>query len=446
MSTQPDPQRSPAAQTAVPTVVRQARWSLLILFGLMGLTFSSWLTRLPSLREDLGIDSARLGTLLIFGAVGALISVLIGGTVVTRYGSRAVMYAATAGNVVGFGLIAAGAVTGSVGLFVAGAFLNGFSGAGTNIPINLNAAIVEQRVGRAILPHFHAAFSIGAAIGTVTGAAFSFAHVSAATHIVVIAVVVAGLRIALIPAASALQPPPMRDGSGDPRDGSSAGDPGSAPSTGPRRRGAALRTALAAWTEPRTLLIGLVILAASLSEGSAGNWLSIAVVDGFHEQEAVGSLAYGTFIVAMTVFRMLGTRVIDRFGRVAVLRASAVVSLLGLVLFALGPSLWVAWIGIVAWGFGAALGNPIAIAAASDDPTRAAARVSVVTSFSSMAQLAAPPVLGLLVASIGGRYALLTIALALVMSIVLAGQVAPLRRQDAQSPAATDREPAAPTR
>jgi len=112
-----------------------------------------------------------------------------------------------------------------------------------------------------------------------------------------------------------------------------------------------------------------------------------------------------------------------------VLRASGVSALVGLLLFGLAPQIWLAWCGIVLWGCGAALANPIAIAAASDDPLRSPARVSVVTSFSSFAQLTAPPVLGLLADEIGGRYALLTICAAMVLSLALAGQVRPLPRE-----------------
>ena len=132
---------------------------------------------------------------------------------------------------------------------------------------------------------------------------------------------------------------------------------------------------------------------------------------------------------AMTVFRFAGTGLIDRFGRVTVLRASGVSALVGLLLFGLAPGLPLAWLGIVLWGCGAALANPVAIAAASDDPLRAPARVSVVTSFISVGQLTAPPVLGLLADAIGGRHALLTITAATVVSIALAGWVRPLPAQ-----------------
>ncbi len=385
------------------------------LFALFGIVGTSWMTRLPSIREALGVSSAQLGLILIVGAVGALFAVMSTGAVVARFGSRRTLVAATVVNLVALLLVAWGTATGSVGIFAVGAFTNGVSGALMNVPINLNGAMVEQRVGRAILPHFHAAFSIGAGAGALVGAAFSWAQIHIAVQLVVITTLVAIARAFLIGPATVFAPDRQAP------DGADEATPRPT-----RRRGAGLRNALSAWREPRTLLIGLVLLAASLSEGSAGNWLSISMVDGFAVREAVGAMAYGTFVAAMTVFRFAGTGLIDRFGRVTILRASGISALVGLLLFGLAPGLPLAWFGIVLWGCGAALANPIAIAAASDDPLRAPGRVSVVTSFISFGQLTAPPLLGLLADSIGGRHALLTITVATVLSIVLAGWVKPL--------------------
>jgi len=420
-------------------VLTRARWALMVQFALFGVVGTSWMSRLPSVREALGLTSGQLGALLVVGGVGTLTAVVVTGAVVARFGSRTTLVVATAGNVVGFALVALGTGTGSVGYFAVGAFVNGMCGALTNVPINICAASVEQHVGRAILPHFHAAFSIGAACGALVAAAFSWAHVGITAQLVVVTVVVAVARAAFLVPATALAPEKVApgrpaagrasgtadrpDGAADQPDGAAAPAPAPAP-----RRGAGVRAALAAWREPRTLLIGLVLLASSLSEGSAGNWLSIAVVDGFDVREALGAVAYGTFVGAMTVFRFAGTRLIDRFGRVAVLRASGASALLGLLLFGLAPALPLAWVGIVLWGCGAALANPVAIAAASDDPAHAAPRVAVATSFSTVAMLTAPPLLGLLVDGFGARHALLVICAATLLSLAVAGQVRPLPR------------------
>ncbi|KQM81403.1 sugar MFS transporter [Agromyces sp. Leaf222] len=396
--------------------VRAARWSLLVQFALFGLIMSSWLSRMPSIREALDVNAAQLGGLMVVGGLGSLAGALTIGVIVARFGSRTALLGGTIGNVLGFGAIAFATASGDVRFFIAGAFVNGFCGALVNVPINTNAAEVERRIDKAILPHFHACFSIGAALGALVGAAFATMQVSITAQILVVLAAVTLTRLALLRPATALTlHVPIMTETGSV----------SVAATRRRHRGAVAQ-ALGAWREPRTLLLGVVLLAASLAEGSATNWLSLAVVDGFATVEAAGALAYGTFVGAMTVFRFLGSPLIDRFGRVAVLRVSGIAIFTGVLVFVFSPSLATAWIGVLLWGCGAALGNPIAISAASDDPAHAGPRVAVVTSFSTVSALAAPPLLGLLASEVGARNAMLVVAAVAVVSFSVAAQA---RRQ-----------------
>ena len=317
-----------------PAAVTRARWSLMAQFALFGIVMAAWTSRMPSIRESLDITALQLGSLLVVGGVGALIGALTVGAVVARFGSRTTLTAGFVGNVIGFGLLAVSTGTGTVGVFVVGAFLNGMCGALINVPININAAAVEQRIGRSVLPHFHAAFSIGAAGGALIAAAFAWAGVGVTAQLVVVVIAVTAVRAWLLLPSTALTTHKVASGA----------------SSSARRRGGAVRSAYSAWLEPRTLLLGLVLLAASLAEGSANTWLALAVVDGFEATEAVAAVAFGTFVGAMTAFRFLGTRLIDRFGRVVVLRASGASALVGLLLFVFGPNLAIAWVGIRAVG------------------------------------------------------------------------------------------------
>ena len=400
-------------------------------FALFGLIQVSWMSRMPSIRDALDLTSLQLGSLLIIGGLGSLIGALTVGAIIARFGSRNVLIAGIVGNVVGFGLDATGLLGFGLGFFIAGMAINGVCGALVNVPININAAAVEQRLGKAVLPQFHAAFSIGAALGALVAASFALAGAHVATQIVIVTAVVTLLRALLVAPSMRLAPL----SSVTTATGSVDAEP-----TGDRTRNA-VRSALGAWLEPRTLLLGVVLLAASLAEGAATTWISLAVVDGFGSAEATGAMAYGTFVGAMTVFRFVGTGLIDRFGRVAVLRGSGLSSLAGLLLFVLGSDLAVAWIGLVLWGCGTALGNPIAISAASDDPERAGQRVSVVTSFSTISSLAAPPLLGLLADEVGARSALLAVGAAIILSLAVAGQA---RRHPAAGGSAQT-TPTAPT-
>ncbi|WP_164863628.1 sugar MFS transporter [Agromyces sp. LHK192] len=382
-----------------------ARWSLVVQFALFGVILSSWMSRMPSIKAALDVSALQLGSLLIVGGVGTLIGALGAGALIARFGTRSVLASGTIVNSLGFGLLIAATVSGSIALFAAGSFINGLCGALVNVPINVNAAAIERRMGRSVLAQFHAAFSIGAASGAALAAGFSWLGVHVAVQVAIVTAVVTAARLLLLRPATAV---------------TEAHDRPDGDSTRTRRP---VREALGAWLEPRTLLLGLVLLAASLAEGSATTWMSLAVVEGFDQLESVGAMAYATFVVSMTVFRFQGGRLIDRFGRVAVLRVSNVSALIGLALFVFGPNLPIAWVGIVLWGCGAALGNPIVITAASDDPAKAGPRVAVVTSFSTISALAAPPVLGLLADTLGARDALFAIAALIVVSLVLSGQV-----------------------
>lgn len=439
--------QSPSDLLSDPRALARARWVLLGVFALNGVMMSSWLARIPSVRDALSLTPADLGVVLLAGAVGALVTVTAAGPFVTRFGGRVAFGVSAVLFGVAFLLLGLGPATGSVPLLAAGIFVNGMAFSLGNVPMNVESAGIERRVGRTILPQFHAAFSVGAVVGSLVGAACAHAQVPVLVQFVATGAVATVWRLAAIPATvhdtlpsrtpvPAEAPAPV-DALGDAVvDVETAGLRSRL-----ARRGARLGAALSAWREPRTLLIGLVILSAALSEGSANDWLSLAVVDGFAQTEAVGAVVFGTFVAAMTVMRLAGTRLIDRFGRVTVLRASGVASIAGLLLFGFAPTLQLAGVGVVLWGFGAALAVPVGIAAASDEPLRAAGRVSVVSAFSSMASLAAPPLLGLAAEAMGARHALVLIVAAMVLSVLLARQVTPLRTPAAL--AARTRRPAA---
>jgi len=142
--------------------------------------------------------------------------------------------------------------------------------------------------------------------------------------------------------------------------------------------------------------------------------------------DALGALAFGVFVAAMTAMRFAGTVLLDRFGRVRVLRVCAATGLVGLLVFGVVGSPVLALAGAALWGVGAALGFPVGMSAASDEPARAAARVSVVSTIGYVAFLAGPPLLGMLADHVGYRGALLVIAAPLVLSFALSGIAAPL--------------------
>lgn len=397
---------TPAAGT--PRVAR-ASLGVFVVFALNGLFFASWASRLPAIRDALVLDASEVGLVLLVGSAGSLVALPLTGMVVHRFGTVATTRAAALLAAAGLGAGALAVAAGTVPAVAAALFVAMMGIGAWDVSMNLQGTVVERSLGRAIMPRFHAGFSLGAVVGAAVGAGAAAARVPVSWHLVT----VVGLGALAVWLLTRWYLP----------DGAMVGaDPQGAGGGGARRH------ALAAWTEPRTVLIGLMVLAAALTEGSANDWLALGVVDGFHASDAVGAAAFGLFVASMTLMRLLGTGLLDRFGRVPVLRLSAALALVGLLAFGLGPSVGLAIVAIVLWGFGAALGFPVGMSAAADDPVRAAARVSVVSSIGYVAFLAGPPLLGALADHVGVRHALLTIVAPLVLSLLLAPVAAAPRR------------------
>ncbi|MER5178315.1 MFS transporter [Streptomyces sp. NPDC002896] len=257
-----------------------------------------------------------------------------------------------------------------------------------------------DRCSGSLGPRFFAAFSLGTVAGAAVGVLMIALHVPVSIHVAAAAAVIAGT----IPAAARHF----------------------LPEYAARRRAAppsvkVSRPGLDAWREPRSVAVGLVALAFAVAEGEGSNWVSVSVIDRHHVTATIGTLAYASFLAALTAGRWLGPAVLERFGRVTVLRTAAAFGAAGVAVFALGPSTGMAFAGTLLWGMGAALGFPVSMSAGADEPARAAGRVSVITSIGYCGFVSGPPLIGFLGSRTTIGHALLVIAILMALSAVIAG-------------------------
>ena len=391
--------------------VRRAHVGVMTAFVAAGIAFTGLASRIPDVRGLLGLTPSQLGLLLLAISTGAVLALPASGWVCGRIGAaRAVLSGAA---VLSFGLVVAGAGTAlpAVWLTAAGLFLVGLGTGTWDVAMNLQGTVVERGLGRSVMPRYHAWFSLGSVGAAGLGALATWARVPVVVHLAltaVVALVAAGLAARrFLPAAP-----------------DTPGPAGDVPS--------GHRHPLAAWLEPRTLLIGVLVLAAAFTEGVAMDWLSVGVIDGYRTPTWVGGLAFAAFVSAMTVGRVLGTRWLDRYGRLPVLWTSFALAGVGSLLVIFGPALGetvgmaAAFGGAMLWGLGASLGFPVGMSAAADDPRHAAARVSVVASIGYLAFLAGPPLLGFLGDHVGVLRALLAVVTVTIAALLVVPASRPL--------------------
>jgi MFS family permease len=397
--------------TGDPSLLR-TRNAVFAVFALNGLAFANWISRIPAIRDELDLTAGQLGLLLLTLSAGSVLGLPAAGAIVLRIGpARTVLGGAV---LVSAGMAVIGVGGGSVGnvvLAAAGLFAFGAGSGVWDVAMNVEGADVERRLGRTIMPRFHAAWSLGSVTGAGLGAVAAGFDTSLDAHLSVAAVVILAGVIAAVRSFTPVAP--AVDATADNGGGKS-------------------RHPMAAWLEPRTLLIGLLVLSAALTEGAANDWLALGLVDGYGASHAVAAIGFAVFVSAMTTGRVSGTWLLDRYGRVVVLRSGIAIAIGGLALFVLGGSLPLAMIGALLWGLGASLGFPVGMSAAADDGSFAAARVSVVASIGYTAFLAGPPLIGLLADRVGVLRALLVVIATLVLSFAVTGSARPRRSVPAE--------------
>ncbi len=382
--------------------VRSARNAVYVVFIAAGFAFASWAARIPQVRSQLRVSPGVLGLILLSVAIGSTIAMPLSGLVITRIGERRAVLVMSLISATGLATVAVGYQHG-IPLVVAGLFLFGFGTGNWDVAMNVQAAAVEQALGRSIMTRFHAGWSIGTVAGAGLGAIMVAAGVPVTAHLLAVAAAVA----VAVPAATRHFLP------------HAAADPADT---------AVRRSPLRAWTEPRTLLIGLFVLCMAFTEGTGNDWLSLGVITGYHATPVLGTLTLATFLAAMTTGRWFGPRFIDRFGRVGMLRAGAATALAGLLLIIFGRFLPVALAGAVLLGLGTSLGFPVGLSAAADNPRYAAGRVSTASSIGYVAFLAGPPSIGFLGDHVGVLRALSLAGVLLVVAFLVCPVTAPLTR------------------
>jgi fucose permease len=382
-----------------------------------GFIFASWAARIPQVRDGLRVSPGVLGLILLCIAAGSTIATPLSGLVITWLGDSRTVAVMSLTAAAGMATVAVGYRYG-IPPVAAGLFLFGYSSGTWDVAMNVQGAAVEHALGRAIMSRFHAGWSVGTVAGAGAGTAMVALGVPVPVHLLAVALAVA----AAVPvAARRFLPPaptPALAGAGD-RDGTAA------------RRGP-----LAAWAEPRTLLIGLFMLCMTFTEGTSNDWLGLAVIGGYHTAAALGTLTFAVFLAAMTAGRWFGPAFIDRYGRVRMLRVCAATALAGLLLLeaggvvAAGGLLAAALAGALLMGLGTSLGFPVGISAAADDPRYAPGRVSTAASIGYWAFLAGPPAVGFLADHTGVLRGLSITGVLLAVAFMLSPVTAPISPPD----------------
>ncbi|EST33010.1 MFS transporter [Streptomyces niveus] len=413
---------------------RQARTAVAVLFFTNGALFANLLPRFPQIKADLGIGNAAYGLAVAAFPTGAIVAGLAAGALIRRYGSGRVAVAGTV--LTGIGVLAAG-LSGSVVLFGTALLLAGAMDAITDVAQNAHGLRVQRRYGRSIINSFHAIWSIGAVTGGSMAAGAIALDLSLGQHLLISAVVFGiaacvALRFCLTGPDTEPDVEPAKEETKGETNGETNG--GAARETGAESRELApRRDEKLRKTRPRTgyVLAALVLIAASgaLVEDAGSSWAALYLSDSLHASGTLAASGYIALVGAQFVGRMIGDRLVDRFGQRAVARSGGLIAAVGMGLALAVPTATGTILGFATAGFGVATLVPAAMHEADELPgLKPGSGLTIVSWLMRLGFLLSPPIVGLVADSTSLRVGLLVVPLAGLMVMVLAGVLQPRRR------------------
>ena len=387
----------------------RARAAVTAIFLINGFGYGNWVARIPSIRDDLRLDTQTLGLALLGVAIGSLVGLPLSGALVARFGSRRMTTIAGLAFCASLVLpaLATNAVTLALGLVLLGAATGIL-----DVSMNAAGAIVERHGRRSIMSSFHAGFSFGGLLGAALGGFLAGRGVASLPHLALAAL--GGLG------AMALATRPLL-----PSD------------TGERVTGPPF-----AWPTRSLALLGAIGFGALLSEGAMADWSGIYLRDVRATDTATAAYGYAAFSLCMALGRLGGDWLVGRFGASATVRAGGIVAAVGLATTLLVPSVGLALVGFAGVGLGISIVFPLILsAAARSREVSSGTALAAVSTLGYLGFLAGPPSLGIVAHSTTIGVALWLVVLLCIGIAALAGSVDGGKADAAREPMATANTP-----
>ncbi|MFF8481744.1 MFS transporter [Streptomyces antibioticus] len=352
------------------TDLTRLRIALTAFFALDGFVFAGWVVRIPAIKEQTGASAGDLGLALLGVSAGAVVTMTLTGRLCRRYGSHPV-------TVVCAVLLALSVtlppLTHSVPALGAALFVFGSAYGGINVAFNSAAVDLVRALRRPIMPTFHAAFSLGGMIGAGLGGLVA-GSLSPTRHLL-------GLGVIALLVTALMGPTLLRQAPPRPPEDDAPGLQDTRTPASPTPR-----------TRRLVVVFGLIALCTAYGEGALADWGALHLQQDLGSSAGAAAIGYSCFALAMTVGRLTGTTLLERFGHTRTVVIGGSVAASGMLLGSLAPALWAALLGYLITGLGLANLFPVAVERAGTLAGPSGVAVASTLGYSGM--LLGPPAIG----------------------------------------------------
>lgn len=368
---------------------QKQRIALSSYFLLSGLCFSTWASRIPTIKEQFNLSEGDLGNLLMIMPASAIIGIPLSGWLVAKYDSRVPLQFASV-----IFLLSLFSIGWGFSLFALVISLVLFSIALRiiNVAINTQSLSIQEKFEKKIVGKFHGVWSIGGILGVLFSTIMLKFHVSIFWHF--LAVFSVGLLIIIAMYGFLIKNDKAK-------------------TSNPFR-----------FQKPSKYiaLLGLMVFFAAICEGGMYDWNGVYLKEVVNQE--VFTYGYLLFMVCMTISRLTIDNLMSRFGMQKLYIASSVLITSGVLLATVFPYLVPVLIGFCMVGFGVSGLYPMTfILAGKAKKYSIPIVISIISTYSTVGMFLGPPIIGYLASAFGLQRAFITFLLAGLMFIPLSKMV-----------------------
>lgn len=347
-------------------------------FFFSGVVFSSWASRIPTIKDQFGLNDAELGTVLLFMPISSLVGLPVSGWLVSRYDSRIPLAAGF--TIMSLALILIG-FSNATFILIPAICVFSFSMRIFNIAVNTQAITLQKQFDRKINGAFHGLWSTGGIAGVGFSTLMVGLKIGMAVHLAIVAFA------ALVSTFIAYKHLIRND---------------RAPAGNKLQLGK---------PDLYIVYLGMMVFLAAVCEGGMFDW------SGIYFKEVVKveifTLGYLTFMVFMAISRFASDRVVEKIGMQNTYVFSSVLVMSGIALAVIFPSFWFSLFGFCLVGFGAASVIPMTyLLAGSSRKYSPGMAISIIATYGIVGMLVGPPLIGYISHALNLRVAFVAFGLA----------------------------------
>ncbi len=327
---------------------KQLRIGAAIFFFISGFGYSTWASRIPTIKHQLHLNDAQLGTVLFALPIGLMCTMPITSRLLTHYSSRAIMLF---GSIFLSVILILIGLTNSMWQLIAVLFCFGSARNLMTLSINTQGVAVQALYTKSIMATFHGIWSLAGFAGAAVGLVMVYFNIAPEWHFLIVSISLTIFSLYFINDTLHQKPVPQT------------------------------RRPVFSLPDKYLLKFSLICFACMACENTMYDWSALYFQKEVHSEKTTATAAFVVYLVAMTTGRFFGDKLVTRFGIKTVLKFSGIFILGGLSLAVLLPFVITAQLGFILVGLGVSCVVPMifSLAGKSKNMSSSSALASIST-------------------------------------------------------------------